>query len=74
MKYKVTPRLGELLKINKLTQKQLSEMTGISQPVISRFDRNGQHLDIHLVTISKALNVSVEELFEIEILEDEPVE
>jgi transcriptional regulator with XRE-family HTH domain len=66
MKYKVIPRLGEILKERNLTQKQLSEMTGISQPVISRFDKNTQHLDVHLVTIARTLNISIDDLFYVE--------
>ena len=65
--YNVTPRLGEILKERNLTQKQLADMTGISQPVISRFDRNGQHLDVHLVTISRALEISINDLFHLEV-------
>ena len=66
MDYKVTPRLGEILKEKKMTQTQLAEITGISQAVISRFDKNRQHVDLQLVLISKALNVTMEELFHIE--------
>jgi len=62
----VKPKLRELLKEKKLTQNQLADMTGIPQASISRFDKNSQHLDLHLVKIAKALNVSLEELFEIE--------
>lgn len=66
MKYNVTPRLGEILKERNMTQLDLVELTGISQSAISRFDRNKQHLDIHLVIISKALNIRMEDLFKIE--------
>ncbi|WP_394557410.1 helix-turn-helix domain-containing protein [Priestia aryabhattai] len=63
---KVRPRLKELMKEKGITQAVLSEMTGIPQPSISRFDRNIQHLDWHVFTIAKALEVTVEDLFEIE--------
>ncbi|WP_255906721.1 helix-turn-helix domain-containing protein [Priestia aryabhattai] len=63
---KVRPRLKELMKEKGITQTVLSDMTGIPQPSISRFDRNIQHLDWHMFTIAKALEVSVEDLFEIE--------
>lgn len=62
----IKPRLRELLKERGLTQGQLSEMTGIPQASISRFDKNEQHLDWHLFSIAKALGISVEKLFEIE--------
>lgn len=64
--FNVRPRLIEILKEKNMTQMQLSELTGIGQGSISRFDRNKQHIDLHLVLISKALNVSIEELFYIE--------
>ncbi|MEB4872117.1 helix-turn-helix transcriptional regulator [Priestia megaterium] len=63
---KVRPRLKKLMKEKGITQAVLSEMTGIPQPSISRFDRNIQHLDSHMFTIAKALGVSVDDLFEIE--------
>jgi transcriptional regulator with XRE-family HTH domain len=62
----IKPRLRELLKERGLTQGQLSEMTGIPQASISRFDKNEQHLDWHLFSIAKALNLCIEDLFEIE--------
>ena len=69
MKYKITPRLNEILKERKMTQIELSQLTGIPQGTISRFDRNKQHHDEHLVLISKALGVSIEDLFHIEEVE-----
>lgn len=63
--YYVTPRLGEILKEKKITQSKLAEMTGINQGTISRFDKNSQHLDVHLVSISRALDIQIEELFHI---------
>jgi len=62
----VKPRLRKILKEKNLTQNQLADMTGISQASISRFDKNAQHLDWHLVCIAEALEVAIEELFEIE--------
>jgi len=62
----IKPRLRELLKERGLTQGKLSEMTGIPQASISRFDKNEQHLDWHLFSIAKALGVSVADLFKVE--------
>ncbi|WP_434219104.1 helix-turn-helix domain-containing protein [Bacillus pumilus] len=62
----IKPRLRELLKERGLTQGQLSEMTGVAQASISRFDKNEQHLDWHLFSIAKALDISIEALFKIE--------
>lgn len=54
-----------------MTQNDLSEMTGITQPVISRFDKNEQHRDIHLFAISRALGLKIDDLFEtIPLMED----
>lgn len=66
MLYKVTPRLGQILKQKGMTQTQLSELTGIPQGTISKFDRNRQHQDVHIVTILKILDLTIDELFEIE--------
>ena len=65
MKSNVQPKLGKILKERGITQKQFSEMTGIPQPTISRFDRSGQHTDSHLFIISKTLNLKMADLFEI---------
>jgi transcriptional regulator with XRE-family HTH domain len=61
--YFVIPRLSKILKEKGMTQMQLSEITGINQAVISRFDRNKQHMDTHLIAISRALGISIEDLF-----------
>jgi hypothetical protein len=44
---------------------QLSEMSGVPQGSISRFDRNDRHADVHVFAIAKALDVKVEDLFEV---------
>ncbi|QSX24174.1 helix-turn-helix transcriptional regulator (plasmid) [Priestia megaterium] len=49
-----------------LTQMKLSEISGVPQSSISRFDRNYQYIDWHLFKTAKALGVSLEDLFEIE--------
>jgi transcriptional regulator with XRE-family HTH domain len=61
----VKPKLVALLKERGLTQMQLSEMSGVPQGSISRFDRNDRHADVHVFAIAKALNVKVEDLFEV---------
>lgn len=63
MKITVIPRLGEILKERNMTQTQLSELTGIPQGTISKFDKNKQHQDVHLFTISRELNIPIEDLF-----------
>ncbi|OVE34876.1 transcriptional regulator [Priestia aryabhattai] len=64
--FAIKPRLNDLMKQRGLTQMKLSEMTGVPQSSISRFDRNTQHIDWHLFKIAKALEISIEDLFEIE--------
>ncbi|MED4228121.1 helix-turn-helix transcriptional regulator [Neobacillus cucumis] len=68
MNYKVTPKLGKLLNEREITQVKLVEMCGgnITQATISRFDKNEKFIAAHLVLISKALGLTIEDLFEIE--------
>lgn len=66
---KVTPRLMTILKEKSLTQVQLSELSGVPQGSISRFDKNEKHLDWHVFAIAKALNINVADLFDIEYLD-----
>lgn len=61
----VTPRLSVILKERGITQTQLSEMSGVPQGSISRFDKNSRHEAAHLFAISRALGVSIEELFQV---------
>ncbi len=61
----VKPRLKELLKARNITQVQLSEMTGVPQGTISRFDKNDRHIDWHVFAIARALGIDVEDLFEV---------
>jgi transcriptional regulator with XRE-family HTH domain len=47
-------------------QKQLAAITGLSEPAISRFDRQTRY-DINTIfIIARALNLNVEDLFEVE--------
>ncbi len=62
----VKPRLNALLKERGITQQQLSDMTNVPQGSISRFDKNERHVDWHLFAIARALDVNVEDLFEVE--------
>jgi putative transcriptional regulator len=61
--FEVVPRLCELLKERGLTQLQLQDLSGVPQASISRFDTNRRHEATHLFAISKALGVSIEDLF-----------
>nr|WP_259544450.1 helix-turn-helix transcriptional regulator [Heyndrickxia oleronia] len=66
-KYKAKPRLKELLKEKGIDkQKKFALMVGVTEPTISRFDTQTRYdIDV-LVSVSKALNVPIEELFYIE--------
>lgn len=67
---KVRPRLHEILKERGMTQMQLAEMSGVSIAAVNRFDKNVRHEDAHLFAIARALNLRVEELFEVEYLDE----
>jgi len=59
------PRLNEILKERNITQTQLAMMSGVPQPSISRFDKNTRHESAHLFAISRALGLSIEDLFHV---------
>lgn len=61
----VKPRLLSILKERGITQMHLSEMSGVPQGSISRFDRNESHTDWHLFAIARALDMRPEDLFEV---------
>lgn len=61
----IKPKLMAVLKERGITQIQLSEMSGVPQGSISRFDRNDRHADAHVFAIAKALDLKVEDLFEV---------
>ncbi len=60
----VKPKLTPILKERGLTQMELSEMSGVPQGTISRFDRNERHEANILFSISRSLGIKIEELFE----------
>lgn len=59
----VKPNLQPLLKKMGITQMQLSQMSGVPQGSISRFDKNSRHEDAHVFSIARALKVPVDKLF-----------
>jgi hypothetical protein len=62
----VKPCLNKVLYEIGMKQQTLSELTGIQQGTISRFDRTNRHDDYNLFVIANALNVKIEDLFIIE--------
>ncbi|POD87681.1 Cro/C1-type HTH DNA-binding domain-containing protein [Bacillus subtilis] len=74
MKLKAIPRLHAVMKDKGWTQVRLAEASGVPQGSISRFDKNTRHEDWHVFSIAKALEVEVEELFEIEDATEEDAE
>ena len=61
----VKPRLYSILKERGITQTELAKMAGVPQGTISRFDRNLRYEATNLFAIAKALDLKVEDLFEI---------
>ncbi|MCG7410556.1 helix-turn-helix domain-containing protein [Paenibacillus sp. ACRRX] len=48
-----------------MTQMELSDLSGVPQGSISRFDKNSRHDDVHLFAIARALGVTIESLFKV---------
>lgn len=70
-KYKATPRMNEIRKEKGLNGKELAALVGVTEPTISRFDSQKRYdIDV-LVSVSKALGVTMEELFIIEENEED---
>jgi transcriptional regulator with XRE-family HTH domain len=65
-KYKATAKMKEIQVQRGLMSKDLAKLAGVTEPTISRFDSQKRYdIDV-LISVSKALNVTVEELFDIE--------
>lgn len=70
-RYIAKPKLKKLLKSKKYkdkyrNQKDLAIAVGVKDPTISRFDNQARYDINTLVSISKELEISIEELFDIE--------
>lgn len=66
-RYIVKPRLKELLAKSKFkNQKEFAEAVGVKEPTISRFDSQTRYDIVTLIAVSRALGVSIEDLFHIE--------
>lgn len=63
----IKPRLMDILREKGMTQIELSDITGIPQGSISRFDKNEFFKAHHLFVLSRALGVNIEDLFRITI-------
>lgn len=61
----IKPKLLSILKERGLTQIDLANAAGIPQAAVSRFDKNVQYRIEHLFRISKALDIPIEELFDV---------
>ncbi|WP_348622647.1 helix-turn-helix domain-containing protein [Paenibacillus polymyxa] len=67
---KATPQLKKIMGGLGLKQMQLSEMAKVNQPFISKFDKTENYSIHNLISIARALNMSVEDLFTIEEIPD----
>jgi transcriptional regulator with XRE-family HTH domain len=72
-RYKLTPKLSQILKKRNIKQLHLATQAIVPQPYISRFDRSDKGLyDISsLYSIAKSLNLNIEDLFTIEEINKE---
>lgn len=66
----VKPQLSKWLKKKRINQHELSNLTGVNQATISRFDSQTRHDDRHLFAIAHALGIKIEDLFEVTFKED----
>lgn len=64
-KYNVRPKLSKILKERNITQLDIATAADVPQSFISRFDRSENHNDSNLYSIAKALNIKIEDLFEV---------
>lgn len=64
---KVVPRINYVRKAKGITQKQLSEITGIDQGNISKYDKRSSYMfDIrHLIALMDAMDCDLHDLFDI---------
>lgn len=68
----VRPRLKKLLKEKGIKQKELSRLTGIAEPTLSRFDKQNGHEAKTKFILRDALGLnSTDELFEVVYAEKE---
>jgi transcriptional regulator with XRE-family HTH domain len=68
---KATPQLTKLRNERKLSQEDLAKLAKVNQPFISRFDKAEKYGIDHLISIARALGVTVEDLFIVEEIADE---
>lgn len=61
----VKPKLNKILNERGLSQLKFATDSNISQNVITRFDKSVQIRFDNLFAIAKALNLNVEQLFEV---------
>lgn len=61
----IRPKLIRILIDKGITQNDLADKCGIPQAAISRFDRHANHKDQHLFAISRALDLFIEDLFDV---------
>lgn len=62
---KITNRLPEILTARNMTQKELAELANLTPATISRFRKQDRFDITTLFAISRALGVSIEDLFEV---------
>ena len=71
IRYEARSRLNQILNEKGLNQKELAEMAGLTAATISRFKSQSRYDISTLFAISKALELSIEDLFIIEKIEEQ---
>lgn len=72
-KFKAFPRLNEILKERNLTQLEFSEMSGLPQGTISRFDKTQNFNYENLLIAANTLGIPERDLFRTEEYEVEVI-
>ena len=62
---KAIPQLNKILNEKGLSQLAFANQNNIPQTVVNRFDKSVQHKSEYLFIISRALKITIEELFEV---------
>ncbi|WP_336764990.1 helix-turn-helix domain-containing protein [Paenibacillus sp. USHLN196] len=66
----VKPQLNKILTERGYTQNSFSKEFDIPQTLVNRFDKSVQHKSENLFIIARALNLKIDDLFEVTEIDD----